>query len=253
MRKIKLLIQLLFRKRKAIFAFEVYRYNILKKIVKILLPGELWRFTEYGNGEWRTKGALELLVTTPGRCLDDASIDRKFTMFQLMKLVKEVSGDSAECGAYRGDSSYIIARYLRREHHIFDSCDGLSNPGGSDEKMYWKKGDLSCGEHRLRDSLRDLPNIRYFIGWIPYRFKAVEDHFYSFVHIDVDLYLPTKESLDFFYPRVNKGGIILLDDYGFRQCSGVRRAVDFFFQDKPEKIVELTTGQAFIIKGISND
>ena len=47
---------------------------------------------------------------------------------------------------------------------------------------------------------------------------------FSFVHLDVDLYESTKESINFFSPRMIRGGIIVVHDYG---CSrGVRKAVD---------------------------
>jgi hypothetical protein len=46
---------------------------------------------------------------------------------------------------------------------------------------------------------------------------------------------------------MNSGGIIVLDDYGFESCPGVTRAADDFFASRPEEIVMLPTGQAFVI------
>jgi hypothetical protein len=64
------------------------------------------------------------------------------------------------------------------------------------------------------------------------------------------LYQPTFASVSFFYPRMNSGGLMLFDDYGFATCPGARRAIDEFFADKPEPIIDLPTGQAFVlIKG----
>jgi hypothetical protein len=64
------------------------------------------------------------------------------------------------------------------------------------------------------------------------------------------LYQPTLDSVVFFYPRMNRGGLMLFDDYGFATCPGARRAIDEFFTDKPEPIIDLPTGQAFVlIKG----
>lgn len=54
----------------------------------------------------------------------------------------------------------------------------------------------------------------------------------SLLHIDVDLYEPTKHALEKLYNRVTKGGIIILDDYG--AFAGANKAVDDFFQDKVE-------------------
>jgi hypothetical protein len=68
------------------------------------------------------------------------------------------------------------------------------------------------------------------------------------VHIDVDLYQPTLDSIRFFYPRLAPGGIILCDDYGYSSCPGAKGAFDEYMKDRPEKIIHAPTGQAFIIK-----
>ena len=71
---------------------------------------------------------------------------------------------------------------------------------------------------------------------------------FCFVHIDVDILEPTRDSIEFFYPRMMPGGIMLFDDYGFTSCPGAKLAADVFFEGRPEKIGLLTTGQAIIIK-----
>ena len=50
---------------------------------------------------------------------------------------------------------------------------------------------------------------------IPTRFDEVADRSFCFVHVDVDLFEPTRESIAFFYPRMVPGGVMLFDDYGF--------------------------------------
>ena len=54
----------------------------------------------------------------------------------------------------------------------------------------------------------------------------------SLLHIDVDLYEPTKVVLEKLYDRVTKGGIIIFDDYG--AFAGTNKAVDDFFKNKAE-------------------
>lgn len=46
-----------------------------------------------------------------------------------------------------------------------------------------------------------------------------------FVSIDVDLEQPIYDGLDFFYPRLEKGGYIFIHDYN-GPLLGVERAVD---------------------------
>ena len=72
---------------------------------------------------------------------------------------------------------------------------------------------------------------------------------FSFVHIDVDLYEPTRDSLAFFLPRMTAGGIIVVDDYGFATCPGATQAVDDILRHGPEKMLAMPDGGGFLIKG----
>ena len=54
----------------------------------------------------------------------------------------------------------------------------------------------------------------------------------SLLHIDVDLYEPSKHILEKLFDKVTKGGIIIFDDYG--AFAGTNKAVDDFFQNKAE-------------------
>ena len=176
--------------------------------------------------------------------------DRKFFLRSLLQLVESLPGDTAECGAYQGASSWLICDKFQesdKAHFIFDSCEGLSSPAKIDGD-YWTKGDLRASEQLLRENLSSFSQVRILRGWIPERFPDVSDRRFCFVHIDVDLYQPTFDSLNFFYPRLVRGGIILLDDHGFINCPGATNAVDEIMKDKPEKVIDVPTGQAFIVK-----
>jgi O-methyltransferase len=176
--------------------------------------------------------------------------DRKYFLRSLLALVSHLPGDTAECGAYDGASSWLICNEFRtsaRHHFVFDSCEGLSAPQEVDGE-YWKKGDMRAPEAVLRANLEEFPSCTILRGWIPDRFAEVSARQYCFVHVDVDLYQPTLDSLNFFYPRLVSGGILLFDDYGFNFCQGAARAVDETLGDKPEKLIRVPTGQAFIVK-----
>jgi hypothetical protein len=177
------------------------------------------------------------------------SLDRKYTVRELLKLVEAVPGDTVECGAYRGATSYLLcdhATHFNKSHHLFDSFEGLSEPGVNDGR-YWTLGDLSTSEFSCRENLRSFSNLNYYKGWIPERFGEVEDKSFSFIHIDVDLYQPTLDSLEFFFPKLTVGGVVVCDDYGFATCPGANLAMDSYFRDKC-KVLSLTTGQGIVIK-----
>jgi hypothetical protein len=66
------------------------------------------------------------------------------------------------------------------------------------------------------------------------------------VHVDVDLYEPTKESIGYFWPKIVSGGVLICDDYGSHKTEGSRKAVNDAFEN--HNIFELPTGQAIIWK-----
>ncbi len=184
--------------------------------------------------------------------------ERHYIVYSMAKSAANLPGDTAECGVYRGASSFMICMANKGkpnyEHHGFDSFEGLSQPEAvdipSDNQAYtWKERDLVSSLDIAARHLSRFPFVRLYKGWIPDRFSEVADRQFSFVHIDVDLYQPTRDSLAFFYERTMPGGIIVCDDYGSINCPGATKAFDEFLSDKQEQqVIQLTTGQGFIVK-----
>lgn len=181
------------------------------------------------------------------------SQDRKWTLREYVKLSNALPGDLAECGCYVGTSAFFIAQAsVHGKLYLFDSFQGLSEPDTTDTStsgvMQWSAGDLSASEVTLRHNLARYDSIEVLPGWIPERFNEVADRQFRLVHIDVDLYRPTLDSLAFFYPRMVKGGFIVMDDYGFKNCPGATRAADELAASHGAEILLLTTGQGVITK-----
>lgn len=185
--------------------------------------------------------------------------DRRFVMSSIAVATAGLPGDTAECGVFEGATSFQICktREHRKDvtHHCFDSFEGLSQPTAedavTDKRAYvWKKSDLTSPLEKTKRNLERFASmVEYYPGWIPDRFPDVGDRQFSLVHIDVDLFEPTAASLDFFYPRLVPGGMIVCDDYGFTTCPGARKACDDFCARIPQKtVIHLTTGQGIIIK-----
>ena len=183
------------------------------------------------------------------------NLDRRHNLVQFLRLIKDVPGDTAECGVFEGVSSLLILRHAPiydqpRVHHIFDSFEGISEPGVYDDRQHWHKYSHACPEARVRQHLHGYTSrFRIWKGWIPSRFTDGADVTFAFVHIDVDLYKPTRDSITFFYHHLNPGGILICDDYGFATCPGATKAVDDFLADKEEKMLPFASGGGFLIKG----
>lgn len=231
------------------------RYQLAEQLAGAVYPH--YKFSEFGRS-WLDDGAF---IESYQRFMHRGnwhSLDRKYSLDQLLKLALLVPGDTAECGVFEGATSFLICQRLvaaqsttLRMHHAFDSFEGLSRPTDRDGD-YWQSGDMAAAESDFLTALQDLDNVRAYRGWIPERFAEVSGKRFAFVHVDVDLYQPTRDSIEFFFPRLSPGGVLLMDDYGFDSCPGARLAADEYFASRPEVIVELTTGQGFVIKRVED-
>lgn len=244
MRKVFTLVRMLIRRDPLV------RFFILQKIGAVLVPNYMFNWPHL---IWFKDPEFNRYLEVFGEVRSN-NAGRHWMLAQLLALTEDLSGDTAECGVFKGASSYLICKAneksrTKKTHHCFDSFEGLSTPL-EDDGEFWASGDLSCSVDEFKANLNEFSEDAYVIyrGWIPDRFAEIEDREFSFVHIDVDLFEPTRDSLDFFYPRMTLGGVIVFDDYGFETCPGASRAIREFMSDKPEPIISLSCGGAFIIK-----
>ena len=186
---------------------------------------------------------------------------RHYTLMQLCNNSLSLKGDIAECGTFHGLSAFQISQIIKRNNsdkkfHIFDSFEGLSKIEKEDDINKDEQTNeqlekqFAYGEDLVRNNLKQFNFVNYYKGWIPERFHEVENKEFSFVHIDVDLYRPIMDSIDFFYSRLVEKGIMVFDDYGYTaQFPGAKKAVDKAVQKyKPTLFLALPSGQAYLIK-----
>jgi O-methyltransferase len=158
-----------------------------------------------------------------------------------------VPGIMAEIGVAYGASAHIISTLCpQKTLHLFDTFVGLPPLTDRDSHEIFKEGTLGCPIESVREFLRD-DNVVFHQGLFPHETGcAVASEKFSFVHLDVDLYEGTLESLQFLYPRMSPGGIILGHD--FLVSKGATSAFNEFFVDKPEPLIELIGNQCLVVK-----
>ena len=81
--------------------------------------------------------------------------------------------------------------------------------------------------------------VKIFKGNFEDTLSSVKDKNFSFVHLDCDLYSSYKTCLEFFYPRISKGGVILIDEYNDPSWPGCNKAVDEFIQNNSIKLSKI--------------
>ena len=179
-------------------------------------------------------------------------------------LQQKLIGDFVECGVWKGHSAYIISSILYENKfagnfYIFDALErGLSRKSGKDENLrseltqqeiQVESNIFQSTEDEVKSCLSEFDFIHLYKGWIPNRFIEVENKQFSFVHIDVDLYEPTRDSLNFFFPKLLENGVIVCDDYGSSQFPGAKMAIDEFIEkNNCNMFYEVPMGGCFIIK-----
>lgn len=172
---------------------------------------------------------------------------------QLAMLVKNTSkirGDIAEVGVYKGGSASVICKYKNdRTVHLIDTFKGLPKTQPEDKNLIsnisYNEGQYKASLVMVKKLLSQYNDVYIYKGKFPENSQNLEGKKFSFVHLDLDIYESTIGCLRFFYPRMNKGGVIITHDY--QNAFGVRKAFDEFFMNKPEIIIELACTQAMVV------
>lgn len=172
-----------------------------------------------------------------------------FTVYSIAKSQSIFDGEMAEVGVYRGGSAKLICEAKgNRKLHLFDTFEGLSQVSDKDTHFgvkFWQDKQFNdTSEDLVRKYLKSYPNVSIYKGLFPQTAEPVTNSKFSFVHLDVDLYKSTLDCLNFFYPRMIHGGIILTHDY---HTTGVQSAFKEFFADKKLSIIELTGSQCMVV------
>ncbi len=181
------------------------------------------------------------------------SPDRMFMLLQWLGFALAAAGEVAEFGVWRGGTATLLHNHLAarapdRTLHLFDSFAGLPEADPAKDN-YHRAGDLAdASEAEVRELFEGAAGVVIHAGRFEETVASVQDRRFCFVHIDADLYSSVLFATSFIFPRLNPGGAIVYDDYGFRTCAGAKAAVDEYFAALAATPVYLTTGQCVVIK-----
>jgi O-methyltransferase len=172
-------------------------------------------------------------------------------LHRITERILKLEGDIAEVGVYLGGSAKIMALAScgKKTIHLFDTFQGIAETTPSFDKV--KVGEFRCPLDAVKDYLKEFSQIRYHPGMFPQSVKndlEILGKKFALVNLDADTYVTTKACLEFFYPRMSRGGVILIHDYHSLTCPGVKPAVEEFMADKPETIFDLWSSQVAITK-----
>ncbi len=168
---------------------------------------------------------------------------------------RNVSGSIAELGVYQGDFAMEMNRlFPKRKIFLFDTFEGFDDRDLQIERenqysLLEKDKFNNTSADRVYRLLPYPGQAIFRKGYFPHTADGLEEKF-ALVSLDADLYQPMYEGLKFFYPRMNKGGYIILHDYNNSQFRGAGEAVGQFCKENNIFVVPLCDlhGSAVIVK-----
>ncbi len=208
---------------------------------------------EYENGFYAT--------ASPAR------FSKFITHLELFKKTQSVRGEIVEFGIFKGNSFFrwikfrdLLEQTYSRKIIGFDIFGDFPEAKFEQDKMKRDafvaetNGGISISYDEINQLLEDQglsQNVEIIKGDI---LQTLDDYIdknphlkISLLHLDVDLYEPSKLVLERLYERVTKGGIIIFDDYG--AFAGTNKAVDDFFENKVEiKKLPFSHAISYIVK-----
>ena len=165
---------------------------------------------------------------------------------------KNVEGDIVECGVWRGGSMAAVARTLAalkqfdRRLYLFDTFEGMPPPGAQDinfegetaEDLYRERNGRGGGSDWCRANENEVARVMSECGYDESKIHLVKGRVeetipsrapekIAILRLDTDWYESTLHELEHLFPRLARGGVVIIDDYG--HWRGARQAADEFF------------------------
>ncbi len=177
--------------------------------------------------------------------------------FQIERLKRmKIEGAFVELGVWQGETAEIIHEMDKsRNLHLFDTFDGFDNKDLEKEtnrdERYSTDNFSDTKLEEVKALFSESNNISFYKGYFPDTAKDLKEDKFAFVHLDADLYKPTIDALNYFYPKLSPGGVIIIHDYN-HTWDGIRKALDEFMVTIPESLIEITDwqGSAMILKNL---
>jgi len=206
-------------------------------------------YTIHRTPSWPDMDAQTIALFRSVRSFTMTSIERVYALRESVKYIirHNVPGSIVECGVWKGGSMMTVAKTLleletERDLYLFDTFEGMPPPTAVDVDLYGVQADVLLKTNPMTPAIAPFEEVcrnMYSTGYNPARINLVrgkvEDTLpraapreIALLRLDTDWYQSTLHELVHLYPRLIKGGILIIDDYG--HFVGSKKAVDEYFQ-----------------------
>ena len=191
----------------------------------------------------------------------NVSKERFASLYQSINYIykNNIKGDFVECGVFMGGSAMMISFAMKdfekintsvKNIWLYDTFEGMANPTVHDENILNQKATIELKNKKKKENSKDIwayssidyvkqnikktyidpERVKYIKGLVEETLIENKPKKISLLRLDTDFYESTKKELEELYPLLEKGGIIIIDDYG--HWKGCKKAVDEYFKNK---------------------
>lgn len=167
-----------------------------------------------------------------------------------VRSVSNLGGDFAECGVNRGGLARMIVDVPElferdRRFYLLDTFKGFDPRFPPADSEHWRYDDAYDA---VQKTFAPFPAVQVIRGTVPDTLADIESDRFAFVHIDMNTPAPEIAAMEFFWPKLVTGGIVIYDDYCQPGHEAQLKAHDAFARSQGFSILALPTGQGLAIK-----
>lgn len=147
-----------------------------------------------------------------------------------------IPGNCAEAGVFQGDfAQHINYCFPDRTLYLADTFEGFPKEDVDiEQRKGFSDGCQDWSDTNVRKVLARMPfqeQCAVKKGRFPDSMQDIDDRF-AYVSLDMDLYQPILAGLEYFYPRLNRGGYIMVHDCCNEMYPGARTAVEEYCRNR---------------------
>lgn len=176
------------------------------------------------------------------------NVDKLGQLLTLIKKTEGLGGEIIELGTYKGGTTIMMARFLKRINskrkiYTYDTFSGFPYvESGTSKEVKLSTGKIINKMNLFKDvnlqhvltkfnkfSISDKVNT--FQGSFDETLPKLTDEQFSFALVDCDIYDSALVCLKHIWPRMLGGGIMIFDDYNTEKEWGLKKAVDDFARE----------------------
>ncbi|HNX75901.1 MAG TPA: class I SAM-dependent methyltransferase [Candidatus Rifleibacterium sp.] len=171
----------------------------------------------------------------------------------------KLEGDFVECGVNKGFLSSSVMKFLdwnklNKTFYLLDTFKGIDLRFVSEQEL--GTNNFIQDQHKfyidgvesVRKNFAEWQRVKIIVGAVPETLGQVDSDSVAFLHIDMNCVPPEVAAFNYFWDKMVPGGIILLDDYAYKNRELQKKAMDEVAAQKNVMILSLPTGQGLILK-----